>query len=129
MIWNIGVHPDYRRRGIASDLLTRAIALARRRRLVRLEAWTRDDPPALAWYRSQGFHLVKKYLHVYFDAREAKTNLSSRIAGLAPIKVFAHYSEESEFESIRSQFARVHDCQLFELHLEVDKRVGSMKSG
>jgi ribosomal protein S18 acetylase RimI-like enzyme len=129
MIWNIGVHPDYRRRGIASDLLTRAIELGRRRELVRLEAWTRDDPPVLAWYRSQGFHLVDRYLHVYLDAREAKASFSSRIADLVPIRVYAHYGEQCEFESIRSQFTRVHDCQLFELNLEADKRVAGAKSG
>ena len=129
MIWNIAVHPDYRRRGTASELLRQAIELGRRRGLVRFEAWTRDDPPAVAWYRSQAFQAIDRYLHVYMDAREAKANVSSRVAGLAPVKVLAHCGDEREFERMRSQFARVHECRLLELRWEADRRVTSERSG
>ena len=119
MIWNIGVHPDHRRRGVASVLLASAIDVASQRGLVRLEAWTRDDPSALAWYRSQGFHLMDSYLHVCLDASETKANLSSPVSGLVPIRALAHYRMESGCDAVRSKFRRVHECQLFERRLDV----------
>ena len=43
MIWHVAVHPDYRRRGIGSQLLYEAEKIAKEKGLNRLEAWTRDD--------------------------------------------------------------------------------------
>jgi len=118
MIWNIGVHPDHRARGLASKLLERAAGLARDRGIVRLEAWTRDDPEALAWYQAQGFRLIDTYLHVYLDYDEAGQVLKSDLPGLRPVKVFSHFSRDpARFAEVRQRFKRVHDCNLFELGL------------
>ena len=118
MVWNLGVHPDYRRCGIAVTLLNRAIALAKERGVVRLEAWTRDDEATLAWYRAQGFQAIDGYLHVYLQGEEAKTHLSASIPGLRPMHAFAHYQNVEDYEQLRSQFARVHHCHCFELKLQ-----------
>ena len=118
MLWNLGVHPDYRRRGIAKTLLNQAIAIAKRQGIQRLEAWTRDDPSVLAWYRAQGFRLVDRYLHVYLNSEESQNYLSAQQAGLRPIHTFAHCCNPAEFDSVRSQFTRVHDCHLFERLLD-----------
>jgi ribosomal protein S18 acetylase RimI-like enzyme len=118
MIWNIGVHPDHRAQGLASNLLSHALERARERNLVRLEAWTRDDPEVLAWYESQGFKLIDTYLHVYLDCDEAGQVLKSDLPGLRPVKVFSHFSgDPEEFDGMRERFKRVHDCNLFELDL------------
>ncbi|MEM9907536.1 MAG: N-acetyltransferase [Cyanobacteria bacterium P01_D01_bin.44] len=117
MIWNIGVHPDHRRRGIAQALLDSAIATAKEHSLVRLEAWTRDDPHVIAWYRTQGFHQIERYLHVYLTGPETQANLTSLNSNLAPMNVFAHCTQPDAFSKVRRQFQRVHDCQLFELLL------------
>lgn len=58
-IMTIGVHPDYRRQGIATALLTALIDVARHRRS--REVWLEvraDDPGAQALYRAAGFEEV-----------------------------------------------------------------------
>ena len=117
MIWDLGVHPDYRRQGVAKALLNRAIAVSKQHALVRLEAWTRDDPATVAWYRSQGFQRIEGYLHVYLEREEARQTLTSTVPGIKPVCAFTHCSQADKFEALRSQFHRVHDCQLFELRL------------
>ncbi|MEM1290434.1 MAG: N-acetyltransferase [Cyanobacteria bacterium P01_H01_bin.162] len=118
MIWHLGVHPDYRRQGIAKTLLTQAIAISKRQGIQRLEAWTRDDPSVFAWYHAQGFWLVDHYLHVYLNSEESQNHLSAHKTGLRPIHTFAHCCNPAEFDSVRSQFTRVHDCHLFERLLD-----------
>jgi ribosomal protein S18 acetylase RimI-like enzyme len=115
MIWHVAVHPDHRRRGLGAALLDRAEELARERNLVRLEAWTRDDPWVLAWYRSRAFELVDSYLHVYFH-RDGDGAVQSTVEGLRPARTFAHYVG-SDREAMRGRFERVHDCNLLERRL------------
>lgn len=56
LIANVAVHPDYRRRGIARALTTRAMGLLRRRNEPEVWLQVRDDnPPAIDLYRSVGF--------------------------------------------------------------------------
>jgi len=114
MIWNIAVHPDYQRRGVANKLLNEAKRRAAERGIVRFEAYTRDDPGVLDWYKTNGFQLLMSYLHVYLDYDEAREVLHSTIPGLKPVKVFAHYSKDDR-EAVRRKFQRVYDCNLFEL--------------
>ena len=115
MIWHVAVHPDRRREGIGAGLLDHAETLARERGLVRLEAWTRDDPWVLAWYRSRGFELVDSYLHVYFRGN-ADGAVQSTIEGLRPARTFAHYVGPDR-DAMRDRFERVHDCNLLERRL------------
>lgn len=118
MIWHLAVHPDYRGRGIARALFDEAVAWARARGIVRLEAWTRDDADVRRWYEQQGFQQVDSYLHVYLDGREEVTGaVRSEIPRLYPVHVFAHYVGE-DWEGIRARFRRVHECVLYELKLD-----------
>lgn len=64
-IETIAVPPDHRRNGIAHRLANTAGDRARDLGATSLDAWTREDPPALAWYRAAGFHHNYRYLHVY----------------------------------------------------------------
>jgi ribosomal protein S18 acetylase RimI-like enzyme len=113
VIWHIAVHPDYRRRGIATALLERALERARRHGLEVVQAWTRDDEWVHAWYEARGFHRRYSYLHVYMQPNEARAEVTLRTDGLRPVLAFAHYTGDNQDE-MRRRFTRVHDDVLFE---------------
>jgi ribosomal protein S18 acetylase RimI-like enzyme len=109
VIWHVAVHPDYRRRGIATALVEQALADAREAGLEIVQAWTRDDPWVHAWYEACGFRRRYSYLHVYVDADE----VTLATPGLKPVSAFAHYTGDHRDE-LRRRFGRVHDDVLFE---------------
>ena len=114
MIWHIAVHPDYRRKGIATKLLRTGEQLAKETELNRLEAWTRDDKWVNSWYEISGFQLVDSYLHVYMEGAEELTgHIKSEYKKLIPIQTFAHYIGENT-EDLKQKFNRVHECVCFE---------------
>jgi GNAT superfamily N-acetyltransferase len=113
VIWHVVVHPDYRRRGIATALVERALELAREHGLQIVQAWTRDDPWVHRWYEACGFTPRYSYLHVYIQPDEAREEVTLRSEGLKPVLAFAHYSGNDR-EQVRRRFKRVHDDVLFE---------------
>jgi ribosomal protein S18 acetylase RimI-like enzyme len=112
MIWHLATHPDHQRRGVASALLAEAEEQARERGLVRLEAWTRDDPPTQRWYERHGFARIDSYLHVYLE----RDDLRAFDGELRLVTAFAHYTGDRPDE-IRERYARVHDNVLYEKRL------------
>jgi ribosomal protein S18 acetylase RimI-like enzyme len=112
MIWHLATHPDYQRQGIASALLDDAERQARERGIVRLEAWTRDDPPTQRWYERHGFVRIDSYLHVYLE----RDDLLAFDGELRLVKAFAHYTGARP-EEIRRRYQRVHDDVLYEKRL------------
>lgn len=118
MIWHLAVHPDCRRRGIATALLREAQGQARRWRLERFEAWTRDDPGVEAWYRAMGFRWVEAYWHVYITTQEEiDSAIRCEIPGLRPVSILAHYTGDDE--TVCRRFGRVHRCSRYDLVLAV----------
>ena len=118
MIWHLAVHPEHRRRGVATKLLREAERLTKARGVARFEAWTRDDPGTRAWYESMGFELVYSYLHVYVELDEGLRELFPITSDhLRPVKVFAHYVGDDR-DGMRTRFSRVHDDALYELRFE-----------
>ena len=109
----IAVHPDYQGAGVGTALFERARARAAALGAVTIDAWTRDDEPALAWYRARGFAESEHYLHVYADyyvsAAEPPAAVDAR-PGLEPIKLFLHAPLARE-EELRRTFRRVHVCR------------------
>lgn len=68
-IETIAVHPDRARCGLGTALLDAAL---RQMPLgaTTLDAWTREDAAANAWYRRAGFEETYRYLHVYAGGSE-----------------------------------------------------------
>jgi ribosomal protein S18 acetylase RimI-like enzyme len=112
MVWNLAVHPDHRRRGIAAALLAETERRARDAGLARLEAWTRDDAHVQRWYESHGFVQVDGYLHVYLE----RDDLRHLDGELRLVSALAHYTGD-EPEKVRARYRRVHDDVLYEKRL------------
>jgi len=82
MIWHLGTHPDYRRKGIAKELLNKMVEIAKTKKLQRLEAWTRDQKFVNDWYWKSGFVQIEEYVHWYYDARYDDATLLGKILEL-----------------------------------------------
>lgn len=116
----IAVHPDHRSQGIAHALLQEATHRLLALNVATLEAWTRDDPSTLRWYRSHDFTESNHYLHVYADyytdPTEPDRAITQHPPGLHPIKAFLHADLNDE-PSLRTQFTRIHTCRRFTQNL------------
>ncbi|MCZ4328160.1 GNAT family N-acetyltransferase, partial [Brachybacterium paraconglomeratum] len=77
-----------------------------------LDAWTREDEPALAWYRARGFVESEHYLHVYKGWEDSSEGWMSPAQLSAPITAFCHAALEDEAD-IRARFSRVYVCRRF----------------
>lgn len=108
---SIAVHPDYQGRRIATALLTHARE-ALPPQIVELDAWTRDDAAANAWYQASGFTAEQHYLHVYKTWDSDTDAALPAPAGLRIVGAFMHAALEEE-EDMRSRFSRVHICRRY----------------
>ena len=112
----VAVHPDRQHQGIGRALLAGARARVSALGVPTLDAWTRDDPDTLHWYRAMGFTESGHYLHVYAnyytDAGEPDRAIGERRTGLRPMMAFLHANLRDE-QVMREQFARVHVCRRF----------------
>lgn len=108
VIWNVAVHPDHRRRGIARRLLEAAMPDARAAGARALEAWTRDDPFVRHWYEEMGFEVKDAYLHVYLA-----DGVTAEMPGMIPQETFAHYVGDDP-DAVRAAHDRVYECVCFE---------------
>ncbi|MEV6244237.1 GNAT family N-acetyltransferase [Lentzea sp. NPDC051838] len=106
---NVVVHPDHQGRGIATALLEEALRRLERCGVRTLDAWTREDKPALDWYARNGFEEASRYLHVHASAEEIDTVLIAR-HGLVAAGAFLHARIEREAE-MRQRFERVYVCR------------------
>jgi ribosomal protein S18 acetylase RimI-like enzyme len=111
----IAVHPDYRRTGLGSALLKELIRRLKQNEIGQVDAWTRDDPGTLAWYRARGFDARYRYLHVYAEGAEEVATAATVPPGLIARFAFFHAdTQDAAVESdLRRQFTRVHACHRF----------------
>jgi len=105
----VAVHPDHQRTGVASALLSTALDRLAQTPAAVLDAWTREDRPALTWYASHGFVETQSYLHVYSGYDRAAQMVSAQLP-LRPMLVFAHATREHEAR-MRAEFDRVYVCR------------------
>lgn len=119
-IETIAVLPESSRSGTGSALLAEAI-----RKLPLsvgvLDAWTREDAAANAWYLKHGFTEEFQYLHVFAsDGVEAKRAVTASRTGLVPIAGFFHAHRDEE-EQLRKDFQRVHVCRQYALDIRDER--------
>ncbi|MFC8798663.1 GNAT family N-acetyltransferase [Promicromonospora sp. NPDC057138] len=108
----IAVHPDHARQGIATALLDAVLAPLRASGTATLDAWTREDRAANAWYRRCGFTENFRYLHVYKDGDEPAEGFTTPRGLSAPVNAFMHADIALEAE-LRKRFARIYVCRQY----------------
>lgn len=108
----IATHPDEQGRGLATALLQRALALLAEREVATLEAWTREDESANAWYRRNGFAETFRYLHVHLGDDDDATGFETPQGCSRPVTAFVHAPIEREAE-LRDRFNRVYICRRY----------------
>ncbi|MGW9135405.1 GNAT family N-acetyltransferase [Streptomyces sp. NPDC055681] len=105
----VAVHHDHQHQGQGRALLAEAQTRARALSLNTLDAWTRDLPDTLRWYRAMGFTESDHYLHVYAnyytEPGEPDRAIGSRRRGLKPMAAFLHASLDEE-QQLRGELAR-----------------------
>jgi ribosomal protein S18 acetylase RimI-like enzyme len=111
-IETIAIHPDHRRLGVGRRLLAEISDRLLSRGVGQLDAWTRDDPGTLAWYRAQGFEQKIRYLHVYASTPAEAASVFDSPMNLTPWAGFFHAWVDQE-NDLRAQFRRVHSCRQF----------------
>ncbi|MFB7421179.1 GNAT family N-acetyltransferase [Streptomyces sp. NPDC056210] len=92
----VAVHPDHQHQGHGRALLAEAQARARVLGLVTLDAWTRDLPETLRWYRAVGFIESDHYLHVYANYYTESGEPDGAIGSRRPYKRGDEGQEEYE---------------------------------
>lgn len=107
----IAVHPDHQRSGVGDRLLTAALDRLPTT-VTTLDAWTREDAQALAWYSGHGFSERYRYLHVYKGGSEPADDFTAPKPLTPPVIAFCHAAIEHEAD-LRARFARVYVCRQF----------------
>ena len=113
----LAVHPDHARGGVASALLERALPLVRQAGATTLDAWTREDEAACAWYERWGFTEEYRYVHAYKLHDEPGDGFAvpggpADAPGETLVTAHWHAGIEEEAE-LRARFRRVHVCRRY----------------
>ncbi|GAA1458673.1 GNAT family N-acetyltransferase [Nocardiopsis exhalans] len=107
----IAVHPDHQGRGIGTALLEALLVPLREAGVRTLDAYTRDQPEVLSWYRAMGFTEQDHYVHVHADGAEA-ADAAAPLVGFHVGKAFLH-ADLSDEAKLREKFGRVYVCRRF----------------
>ena len=114
VIGELGVHPDFRRQGIASELLNISLKACSSHNVRRIQAWTRDDIGACGWYENSGFRRIYTYHHVWLSGRKARDAFNSPFSDFTLVRAYAEYTG-SESEAIAKFADRIIECHCYEL--------------
>ena len=116
MVWTIAVLPDYRRFGIASQLILKVVDWAKSKDIDFIEAWTRDDKWVIDWYKSVGFSRFHSYWHIYFKGDNAKALFESNDKDISPQSVFAHSNKDPKILD-QNKIDRFYKCSGYKIEI------------
>ncbi len=116
MIWTIAILPEYRRFGIASQLILQVVNWAKSKDIDFIEAWTRDDKWVLNWYESIGFSRFHSYWHIYFKGDNAKSLFESKDKDISMQSVFAHSNKDPKTLD-QKKIDRFYKCSGYKLDI------------
>lgn len=108
----IAVLPGWQHAGVATRLLDDAILKLEARGVRTLDAWTREDIAANAWYRRNGFFETTRYLHVYLGDGDDSAGFRTPHGLSSPVTAFVHGRIEEEAD-LRARYSRVHVCRRY----------------
>ncbi len=115
MLWDIGVLPEYRRRGIATKLLHEGTRRGKKLGMKRLEAWS-IEPNAWKFYAKYGFQKFFEYHHVLVSKREKLREFDKD--GMHIIEIYAHVMPETDIKTVIEKYQpKILQCCGFELTL------------
>lgn len=112
----LAVHPDHARRGIGAAMLAVGTGRLGAQGVRTLDAWTREDVAANAWYLAQGFEERYRYVHVHKEGDDEPGGFSSPDGLSAPVRAFAHAPLAMEAQ-LRAELGRVYVCRQYVLDL------------
>jgi GNAT superfamily N-acetyltransferase len=117
MIWHLAVHPEHRRKGVATSLLKKALEIGKSKNLSRLEAWTRDDQFVLDWYSNNNFKHNSSYIHWYFDSNIDNPEILNDLieTKVQGVRIHKLYGIAKEMNSTLQKLNRFHNCNRFDL--------------
>lgn len=108
----IATHPDHQHGGVATGLLRHALPMLRERGASTLDAWTREDIAANAWYQRNGFVENYRYMHVYLGDADDHEGFQTPSGLSSPVMAFMHGRPEDE-NDLRRRYARTYACRQY----------------
>jgi len=115
MLWEIGVLPEFRRKGAATKLLDEGIKRGKVLGMRRLEAWSIEQD-AWKFYENYGFKKFFEYYHVLLKNREKLRAFDKD--GMHIVEIYAHVTSETDLKTIIEKYeTRAFPCCGFELIL------------
>lgn len=123
VIWNMGVLPEYRSKGVAGKLFQNVKEILAEQGIKRYEAWTQDDIEANHWYIKQGFIMREAYLNAFIkgtkqdDIMKKYINMKEigEIYGIRNLNFEAPIERKEELLPI---CYRLHEVRVYELSIE-----------
>jgi len=118
-IWHLGVMPEYRCQGIATQLWNATKTRLTKMGIMRFEVWTQDDIPSNRWYMRQGFILKEAYLSAFIRGvpeddiiqKYVRTDQLGDVYGIRSFNFEAPIERKAELEQI---CYRLHEVRLYE---------------
>ena len=120
VIWHIGIIPEYRRQGIATELWNTAKVALLNKGITRVEVWTQDDEAANEWYKRNGFEYKEAYLNAFIKGTSKddiireyiRLDIADEIFGIRCLNFEAPLDRKDELEKI---CYRLHEVRVYEL--------------